>query len=353
MNSSNFIRNFDADRYFEIFFVSAIFSILGIRLFLELTGYPQIGNSDLHIAHMLWGGLLMMISILILLFFLTKHAQMTASFIGGVGFGTFIDEIGKFVTQDNDYFYEPSVALMYITFVLMFIAVNTIQTRWGKSEKEYIVNALNELKEIPSGTLDQSDKDRAINYLYESGASGEFIDSVKKIFSNAQVASPRKPGRYTRIKKFLSAHYENLTRYRFFNLGLILFFVLEFAVTITYIISLTFLIGIGWDRLSGVEMIEEVNHRLMTLSFIEIAEFFSSLLSGLFVFAGIYLLRKSRLRAYIMFKRSVLVSIFLTQFFLFYKEQFSAMTGLLFNILILVALEFMIDREKERAHAGT
>jgi hypothetical protein len=30
------------------------------RFFLELSDYPQLGNDELHIAHVLWGGLLLM-----------------------------------------------------------------------------------------------------------------------------------------------------------------------------------------------------------------------------------------------------------------------------------------------------
>ena len=33
------------------------------RIFLQLTGFPQIGDSVLHIAHALWGGLLLFISV--------------------------------------------------------------------------------------------------------------------------------------------------------------------------------------------------------------------------------------------------------------------------------------------------
>ena len=52
-----------------------------------------------------------------------------------------------------------------------------------------------------------------------------------------------------------------------------------------------------------------------------------------------------------MFERSILVSIFLTQVFAFYKEQFSALLGLLFNIVVLAALHFMIERERAVANA--
>ena len=47
-----------------------------------------------------------------------------------------------------------------------------------------------------------------------------------------------------------------------------------------------------------------------------------------------------------MFERSILISIFLTEVFIFYQEQFAALTGLAANILILIALKFMIEREE-------
>ncbi|MGH7850904.1 MAG: hypothetical protein ACREOP_11440, partial [Thermodesulfobacteriota bacterium] len=57
-------------------------------------------------------------------------------------------------------------------------------------------------------------------------------------------------------------------------------------------------------------------------------------------------LRKSRLLSYRMFEWSVLVSILLTYVFIFYKEQFAALAGLLFNVLILIGLRIMIRREE-------
>lgn len=349
MKTKYFIRNFEAERYMEIFLVSAVFAILAIRLFLKVTGYPQIGNAELHIAHMLWGGLLMLVSIVTLLYFLTKRAMLLASLLGGLGFGTFVDEIGKFVTQDNNYFYEPAVALIYITFILILVAVNTIQTRWHRTSDEYVINALNELKGIPVDGFDEYERQKALSYLKKSGADNRFIEAVNSIVVNTEPIPSPKPGIYTRTKTFLIDYYEWITKFKFFNLGLIIFFSAQFLITVFHIIALTFFLGIGWDKLNGIEAIEQVNQRLRNISFSELAEFFSSLLSGIFVVAGVYLLRRSRLRAYEMFKRSILISIFLTQVFIFFREQFSGMTGLVLNILILMALEFMIDREREKA----
>src|SRR5450756_1412272 len=65
------VRNAQAGSLLEAFLVSAAAAVLGIRFFLGLTGYPQIGGAGLHIAHMLWGGLLMLVSVVILLGFLS------------------------------------------------------------------------------------------------------------------------------------------------------------------------------------------------------------------------------------------------------------------------------------------
>ncbi len=113
--SGRLIRNVQGADLLEIFLVTAVAAILGIRFFLAMTGYPKLGGGGLHIAHVLVGGAFMLLAIVILLNFLNKWSRYFASVLGGFGFGAFIDELGKFVTSDNDYFFQPTVGLIYIT----------------------------------------------------------------------------------------------------------------------------------------------------------------------------------------------------------------------------------------------
>src|SRR5512142_1692882 len=87
-------RNIEIRALLDTFFVCAISTILIIRLQLWATHYPKLGGGKLHIAHLLWGGLAMLVAIVLLLSFLGAARRHTGAVLGGIGFGFFIDEIG-------------------------------------------------------------------------------------------------------------------------------------------------------------------------------------------------------------------------------------------------------------------
>ena len=114
----------DADRFILIAVVSFAISVVGIRWWLQLTGYPQIGGGELHIAHMLWGGLLLVVAGLLPQVVVGTWVKEASAVALGAGTGLFIDEVGKFITTSNDYFYPAAAPLIYgvlLTFVLAFI----------------------------------------------------------------------------------------------------------------------------------------------------------------------------------------------------------------------------------------
>ncbi len=113
----------DAGAYLETLFVSAIASILVTRFYLQLTNYPRLGMHGWHIAHMLWGGLFLLAANIILIAMHNPRATRIAAILGGAGFGLFIDELGKYITNDNNYFFAPATSIIYVIFVLLFLVI--------------------------------------------------------------------------------------------------------------------------------------------------------------------------------------------------------------------------------------
>ena len=165
------MRNADASEFFESFLISAVAAILLIRGFLYVTDYPTVGGDSLHIAHMLWGGLMMLVALVLLLGWLGKPYKSAAAVIGGAGWGTFIDELGKFITHDNDYFYQPAFALIYISFVVLYIIFDTHQRR-RLSRDEAVANALELMLEAVRRDMDATEQKRALALLERCDPGG-------------------------------------------------------------------------------------------------------------------------------------------------------------------------------------
>ena len=147
------VRNVRSGEHLTTFVVSGVATVLVTRLILSLSGYPQIGGKGLHIAHVLPGGLLMLVSIALLLGYVGPVVRPAAALVGGVGFGLFIDEVGKFVTSDNDYFYQPAAAIVYVVFVLIVLGFRFLTTRRPIDPREQLANVIDHTVEGVAGGL--------------------------------------------------------------------------------------------------------------------------------------------------------------------------------------------------------
>jgi len=81
------IRRINAEKYILITLLSFAASVSLTRLFLFLTGYPQIGRSELHIKHLLWGGLLLFVVVLLILIYANRWILDLSAFLAGSGIG--------------------------------------------------------------------------------------------------------------------------------------------------------------------------------------------------------------------------------------------------------------------------
>jgi len=317
----------------ELFLVSAVVTILVVRIFLELTGYPQMGGSVLHVAHVLWGGLLMAGGIIILFTLIGKKAEALGTLAGGIGFGLFIDEVGKFVTNDNDYFFQPAVAIMYVTFVFLYLASRWLLTSTLYSETEYLVNSINEMRELPIGVATEEERRLILFYLEKSGSGNPLAGKLDEIVTGTSTSAPGQQGPFLRLRTRLFDGYRNLTVKRWFMPAIKAFFIIQFIGSLGMV--LTLLLDPG-----------AIVSQFDRFSFSDWAILASTVVSAFFIALGVLSLRRSRLEAFRMFERSVLVQILVGQLFLFYKDEFSAIPGFIFYLVLLLGIRFIIEREK-------
>jgi hypothetical protein len=148
------IRREHALRYFENVVISFVVTLLGIRMFLEITGYPQIASGALHIAHVLWGGLFLLIASLVALMFRNRSLLTLSSVLTGIGWGFFIDELGKFITADNDYCFRPAAPIIYVTFLCLWLLVLYLRRDNVPSANAQIYHVLDDLEEVIEASVD-------------------------------------------------------------------------------------------------------------------------------------------------------------------------------------------------------
>ena len=282
---SPLVRDTDTGNLLELLMVVAVATILINRVILAATGYPQLSPGDLHIAHMLWGGMLMFIALVMLFRYWNPSVRRLAAFFGGMGFGLFIDELGKFITDNNDYFYKPTIAVIYVIFILMYLLFRGFAEKSELSSRELQVN----------GNLR-----RDLGDLHDTSSKLlKWYDAVKKQFEDSV-------DRIIAIKGFIPVLMIVFVFLNLTQLGII------FGV-----------ISPGWLPMND------------TSGFSIVGIF----ISGVMVLMGVLVLRRSLHHAFLWFKRAVLVSIFIAQIFLFYHSQLTAIWGLAVDLLFYAGIE--------------
>ncbi len=346
---TSFPRDLAAGRYLDLFVVGGVSAVLAIRFILRITGYPSVGGARFHIAHMLYGGLLMAIALLLCLSFLGNRTRLWGALIGGVGFGFFIDEIGKFITRDNNYFYQPSIALIYITFVLIYLAFRDLRLRRAISREEYLVNALNDFEEAIINDLQPEERDRARRYLAAITDKDELTLDLATLIDRAGVQRSR-AGLSLHIRRYVVAGYRVvLARADHFG-GIVTLFVLQLVInagTVALIVARDVAAAIATSTEGQrIGMIE----RLAVSDWLLIA---STVIPSIFVILAVATLPRSRLTALRFFHRGVMLSILFTEVFLFYRNQGAALAVLAFNLFSWACVNVVLTATlRQQAIAG-
>jgi hypothetical protein len=324
-------RSVDAPALLQRFLVSGVVALLLLRFYLELTGFPQVGGGGLHIAHLLWGGLLMLAAIVLLLAFLGRTLQSIAAVVGGIGFGLFIDELGKFITSDNDYFFRPAVALIYVVFVLLFLVFRLIERAHSHSDQGYIVNALLYTGDDILHGFEEHRRDSALQLLQQVSAPNPVVNGLRDALQNVQVVPDPSPGVLVRLARRIRAGYVYLAHAPWFSKAVVLVFA-GYVVVSTLALAGAVLTGLNaLLTRHGLPLDGDVGF---------------SAVSDIMVVIAALEWGRSRLRGLIWFERAILASILLVQPFLFYSQQLPALAWLVLDLILLEAVRYMIRHEQ-------
>ena len=322
------LRNSAAPLLLESFIVSAVVSVLAIRWALTLTGFPRLGGGELHVAHMLWGGGLMLVAILLMLAYLDRSIQHAAAIIAGLGFGTFIDEVGKFITTDNDYFFRPAVAVIYVVFVIVFLVARGLVGQRPLRRREALANALDLLEPRLGRSLEGDDR-RAITDLLDQAGGSELAATIQAYVDGLPSRADEESWWET-VPHRLARAYARMAAHPSFSMALTIFVI---AYTVAAVLGSFLLVVLAPRGADGGPSVAVVGQLVSTL------------IGTVLVVRGIVALPVSRVAAYRWFVRGILVWLLITQVFVFYISQPIGLAGLLFDTAAYAALRYAIAHE--------
>lgn len=313
-------RAIQAASYLQAFVLSGVVTVLAVRAYLKATDYPQLGGGGLHIAHVLWGGLLLAVGLGIPLVFLGGGARSGGAVIGGIGFGLFIDEVGKFVTTGTDYFYAPAAAIIYVAFALLVLLTQAVRGRTGRSRltpAERTANALDVvLSGLPGGLTDR----RRIAVLRLVQGTGPATETA---VAQLLEAVPRREPPPVRFWQRAADRARRLAVWaagrRWLIWPVVVYLVVEPVLTVLAV----FLDGVTghlgqereWGAILGVSA--------------------SALITAVLGLWAAWLLRRDRAEAFRLFKLALLVDLLFGQVFNFTVNQFGAVSAVALDLALL------------------
>lgn len=305
--------------------LAGIATVLVTRAYLAATGYPRIGGGGIHIGHVVWGGLLMICALTVALVWAGGRARVWTALLGGVGTGLFVDEVGKYLTTTNDYFYRPAAAIIYLVFAALLVAASFLgrdTVADGGDASQRLAGAAQIAASGLVGGLTSGERASAAQLL--AGCPEQDRDAVLRLLELAVV---REPGRLTRLVARIRRWAEWVAGLRWAET--VAFTLLVLSRVIVAIIFVAQAIG-GEPHSTDAGAI--------TASAIT-----RSLGAVLVIVAVVLRLRGQTLTSYRLSRAAILLDLLITEIFNFHDSQFAAVSEL---PQLLLAFAFFSIRQR-------
>jgi len=337
------IERENAVRYMMISMLSFVATVFVVRTFLALTGYPQIGTGTLHIAHVLWGGLILYIAAILPLIYLNPRLHTLVAILSGVGVGLFIDEVGKFITRQYDYFIPAAAPIIYIFFLLIVIIMIMIRRPEAVDGRAELVKTLEIVREQlyrPLEPIERAHVETDMSKVLETDPDEQHQAMAMKLLeivhSDSRTVPETQPGWWRYYAKQLEGWLTEPQLSWLLGVGMLLVSLLTLKnpvqVWLEHVMPnsalVAFLNAHAGRQIAPAEAPILFNTRLVL-----------EILVGLLLLISVVLLAARRKRlAFDLGYLSLLVSITVLDLLLFYFEQFSTIVIVLIQFIVLFGL---------------
>ena len=334
------VRRPRVEEYLLLTLLSFALSVSLTRLFLALTGYPQLGGGTLHISHVLWGGLLLFIAAMLPLVWANRWVYRVVAILAGVGIGLFIDEVGKFITQTYDYFFPPAAPIVYAFFlicVLVYLQLSRPQPRHTRSELYAALEMMEDVLDHDLDVHEQAEIITRLTYVVQQDDNPELTRLANELldyFDKDQVyLAPNPPNRLQilagRLQEF-EARYLDRGRFRtLLGIGLGCLGLISVVIPTLSLINIT---------LSGSEIGPRETSWFIILQVLQI-------LAGLVLLLGAGQLLTGRESAGIRSSYiTLLVYLTILDLFLFYYYQFATILAAIIQFVLLLGVLYYQQR---------
>jgi hypothetical protein len=334
----------EAAGHLTMLVVAFVVTVTVTRVFLAATGYPRIGGGTFHLAHALWGGLLLVVAVVVLLLWANRWALRLAAACAGIGAGLFFDEVGKFITTRNDYFFPLAAPIVYLAMVALGWTAFRARRRRAPTDRERLYDVLDGLQDLADGRLD-SDRRAAIvahlGHLRDEWDRPELRELSARLeaflLSPVVTVLPPRPGLLHRARARLARLEARLLPERWARRIVTAFLLLGAAGQLIGMGAavLIFLHPGSWqEQLDEAVAGTELNPTLLGVAVvIQLASTFVGF--ALFAAAAVSWFRGRRLRAIRIVVVAQLISLSLLHVVQSYVDQFAVLQQSVFDLLLL------------------
>jgi hypothetical protein len=200
------VRRGSAENYILLTLLTFAGSVALTRLFLEVTRYPQLGRGELHVAHVLWGGLFLFIAALLPVIWINRWIYTVSSILAGIGVGLFIDEVGKFITQSSNYFHPAAAPIVYAFFLLTVVVYLQVRRGTPEDARSALYWALDALSEVLDSDLEPIERqaiETRLLVVIDQDENEDFTRLARHLIdfvnSDTLTLAPEEPGLYERV----------------------------------------------------------------------------------------------------------------------------------------------------------